>query len=119
MYVVRDGGPAGGTRLYQPTKRDDEDQLTKAIIALAGQYRRYGYRRIPAFATTGGLASGQRRGATHLGAKRLEGADMLTTHRSSPKNSTQMGLMQALDRPATRNANLMTSRNGVWSKPLG
>jgi transposase InsO family protein len=35
-----------GTQRYQPTQRDDEDALTQAIIALAGQYGRYGYRRI-------------------------------------------------------------------------
>lgn len=30
----------------QPTQRDDEDALTRAIITLASQYGRYGYRRI-------------------------------------------------------------------------
>jgi transposase InsO family protein len=35
-----------GTQRYQPTQRNDEDALTRAIIALAGQYGRYGYRRI-------------------------------------------------------------------------
>ena len=35
-----------GTQRYQPTQRDDEDALTRAIIALASQYGRYGYRRI-------------------------------------------------------------------------
>ena len=35
-----------GTQRYQPTQRDDEDELTKAIIALASQYGRFGYRRI-------------------------------------------------------------------------
>ena len=35
-----------GTQRYQPTQRDDEDALTRAIIALAAQYGRYGYRRI-------------------------------------------------------------------------
>jgi putative transposase len=35
-----------GTQRYQPTQRDDEDALTWAIIALASQYGRYGYRRI-------------------------------------------------------------------------
>jgi putative transposase len=37
-----------GTQRYQPTQRDDEDALTRAIIALASQYGRYGYRRITA-----------------------------------------------------------------------
>jgi putative transposase len=35
-----------GTQRYHPTQRDDEDALTRAIIALASQYGRYGYRRI-------------------------------------------------------------------------
>ena len=35
-----------GTQRYQPTQRNDEDALTRAIIALARQYGRYGYRRI-------------------------------------------------------------------------
>jgi hypothetical protein len=33
-----------GTQRYQPTQRDEEDELTKAIIALASAYGRYGYR---------------------------------------------------------------------------
>ena len=35
-----------GTQRYRPTQRDDEDALTHAIIGLASQYGRYGYRRI-------------------------------------------------------------------------
>jgi putative transposase len=35
-----------GTQRYQPTQRNDVDALTRAIIALASQYGRYGYRRI-------------------------------------------------------------------------
>src|SRR5262249_20581238 len=37
-----------GTQRYQPTQRNDEEVLTQAIIALASQYGRYGYRRITA-----------------------------------------------------------------------
>lgn len=37
-----------GTQRYRPTQRDDEDTLTQAIVTLAGQYGRYGYRRITA-----------------------------------------------------------------------
>ena len=37
-----------GTQRYQPIQRDDEDLLTRAIIELASQYGRYGYRRITA-----------------------------------------------------------------------
>jgi transposase InsO family protein len=35
-----------GTQRYESTQRNDEDALTRAIIALASQYGRYGYRRI-------------------------------------------------------------------------
>lgn len=35
-----------GTQRYQPTQRNDEDALTRAIITLADRYGRYGYRRI-------------------------------------------------------------------------
>jgi putative transposase len=35
-----------GTQRYQPTQRNDEDALIRAIITLASQYGRYGYRRI-------------------------------------------------------------------------
>ena len=36
------------TQRYQPMHRTDEDALTEAIIALASEYGRYGYRRITA-----------------------------------------------------------------------
>ncbi len=36
------------TQRYGPIIRDDEDALTAAIIRLAGQYGRYGYRRVTA-----------------------------------------------------------------------
>ena len=35
-----------GTQRYIPTQHDDEDRLTQAIIEMASQYGRYGYRRI-------------------------------------------------------------------------
>ena len=37
-----------GTQRYEPVHRLDEDELTQAIIALAANYGRYGYRRITA-----------------------------------------------------------------------
>jgi putative transposase len=36
------------TQRYQPILRQDEDDLTQAIVSLAGQYGRYGYRRVTA-----------------------------------------------------------------------
>ena len=35
-----------GTQRYEGIDRADEDALTRAIIALASEYGRYGYRRI-------------------------------------------------------------------------
>ena len=39
-------GQPRGTQRYTVIARADEDALTKAVIALAAQYGRYGYRRI-------------------------------------------------------------------------
>lgn len=41
-------GQPRGTQRNRPTQREDEDRLTQAIIQLASQYGRYGYRRITA-----------------------------------------------------------------------
>jgi len=41
-------GQGRGTPRYITPQRDDEDALTRAIIQLASQYGRYGYRRITA-----------------------------------------------------------------------
>jgi putative transposase len=37
-----------GTQRYRAIRREDEDALTQAIVQLASQYGRYGYRRIMA-----------------------------------------------------------------------
>ena len=50
-----------GTQRYRPTHREDEDQLTQAIIALARQYGRYGYRRITALLKRAGWQVGKDR----------------------------------------------------------
>jgi hypothetical protein len=47
-------GQPRGTQRYQPTHRSDEDELTKALIAFASKYGRYGYRRITALLTQAG-----------------------------------------------------------------
>ena len=48
---------------YSPVIRDDEEPLTAAIIRLAGQYGRYGYRRVTALLRTEGW---------HVNHKRVE-----------------------------------------------
>ena len=50
-----------GTQRYRPTQRDDEDTLTQAIVTLAGQYGRYGYRRITALLRRTGWQVGKDR----------------------------------------------------------
>ena len=47
-----------GTQRYRPTQREDEDRLTQAIVALASQYGRYGYRRITALLVRAGWKVG-------------------------------------------------------------
>ena len=65
--ACRNGTPAGcwghwrGTQRYQPIHRLDEDELTRAVVALAAQYGRYGYRRITALLRSAGWAVGQDR----------------------------------------------------------
>ena len=50
-----------GTQRYRPTYRDDEEPLTQAIVTLASQYGRYGYRRITALLRHAGWAVGHDR----------------------------------------------------------
>jgi hypothetical protein len=62
-----------GTQRYAPLRRIDEAALTSALIALAGQYGRYGYRRVTALLNPVRLAGRQRPGAADLAAGRVEG----------------------------------------------
>jgi putative transposase len=50
-----------GTQRYITTQHDDEDALTRAIIQLASQYGRYGYRRITALLQRAGWSVGRDR----------------------------------------------------------
>ena len=50
-----------GTQRYQLTQREDEDALTQAIVMLASQYGRYGYRRITALLRHAGWQVGKDR----------------------------------------------------------
>jgi putative transposase len=45
-HACRLVGQPRGTQRYTAIVRADEDALTRAIIGLAAQYGRYGYRRI-------------------------------------------------------------------------
>ena len=50
-----------GTQRYQPAIRDDEEALTEAILALASEYGRYGYRKITALLQDAGWTVGKDR----------------------------------------------------------
>ena len=50
-----------GPQRYQPIHRLDEDELTRAVVALAAQYGRYGYRRITALLRSAGWSVGKGR----------------------------------------------------------
>ncbi len=50
-----------GTQRYVPTVRADEDALTRAIVTLASEYGRYGYRRITALLQIAGWRVGKDR----------------------------------------------------------
>jgi transposase InsO family protein len=54
-------GQGRGTQRYLPVLRIDEDALTRAIIVLATQYGRYGYRRITALLQAAGWQVGKDR----------------------------------------------------------
>ncbi len=54
-------GQGRGTQRYVPMVRIDEDALTRAIIVLASQYGRYGYRRITALLRLAGWRVGKDR----------------------------------------------------------
>lgn len=50
-----------GTQRYAPTLREDEDRLTQAIVSLACQHGRYGYRMVTAMLKMGGWRVGKDR----------------------------------------------------------
>ena len=54
-------GQGRGTQRYAPILRRDEDALTRAIITLASQYGRYGYRRITVLLQEAGWQVGKDR----------------------------------------------------------
>jgi putative transposase len=50
-----------GTQRYQATQREGEDALTRAVVELASQYGRYGYRRIAVLLNRDGWQVGKDR----------------------------------------------------------
>lgn len=60
-HACRLVGQWRGTQRYQPMHRTDEKALTEAIIHLASEYGRYGYRRITALLHAAGWSVGKDR----------------------------------------------------------
>ena len=60
-HACRIVGQHRGTQRYVPTVLADEDELTRAIIALASEYGRYGYRRVTALLQAAGWQVGRDR----------------------------------------------------------
>ena len=60
-HACRLVGQWRATQRYQPMHRTDEDALTEAIIQLASEYGRYGYRRITALLQEAGWYVGKDR----------------------------------------------------------
>ena len=54
-------GQPRGTQRYLPTQAADEDAITQAIVALAAEYGRYGYRSITALLNEAGWSVGKDR----------------------------------------------------------
>ena len=61
-------GQHRSTQRKRPRGRDDEEALTAAVIRLASQYGRYGYRRITALLRTESWHVNAKRGPAHLAA---------------------------------------------------
>ena len=55
------GQPAAGTQRCRAIRREDEDALTQAILQLASECGRYGYRRITALLKRAGWRRGKNR----------------------------------------------------------
>jgi HTH-like domain len=72
-----------GTQRYRLAQREDEDRLTWAIIELASQYGRYGYRRITALLKRDGSQVGKDRGRADLASRRAEGTAAAETMRTA------------------------------------
>ena len=50
-----------GTQRYEPMWRADEDRLTAAVVTLASEYGRYGYKKIAALLQIAGWSVGRDR----------------------------------------------------------
>ena len=83
-----------GTQRYRAIRREDEDALTQAIIQLASQYGRYGYRRITALL---------KRADWRVGKDRVERISTPATNscRRGPRDLTSRGAEGSTETEAT------------------
>ena len=91
-----------GTQRYRAIRREDEDAFTQAIVQLASQHGRYGYRRITALLKRAGRRVGKDR-VELSGVPRAEG----------PAEAEAARTTVAQRRPCVRLR--PTHRNHVWS----
>ena len=96
-------GQHRGTQRYMPTLPADEDALTRAIVSLASEYGRYGYRRVTALLQANGWQVGKDRVQRIW---RREGLKVPQKHRPRSRLWLNDGLCVRL-RPL--------HRNHVWS----
>ena len=94
---------ARSTQRYHPTQRDDEEALTGSIVSLAGQYGRYGYRRITALLQRAGW------GVNHKRVERIWRREGLKVPQKQPKR----GRLWLADGSCVRLRPL--HRNHVWA----
>jgi transposase InsO family protein len=72
-------GQPRSTQRYQPRVADDEEELTRRIVALAAKYGRYGYRRITALLKADGWR------VNHKRVERIWRAEGLKVPKKQPK----------------------------------
>ena len=81
--VCRLANQPRGTQRYHAIQREDEDALTQAIILLASQYGRYGYRPNHGVAEAGRLAGRQGSRGAYLASLGAEGTAVPEATRTS------------------------------------
>ena len=77
--VCRVLGQSRSTQRYRRQPQDDQASLTAAIIALASQYGRYGYRQVTGLLRNDERTSQSQTGRANLAARRPEGAEEAAT----------------------------------------
>jgi hypothetical protein len=89
-------GRRPGAHRHEPTLRTNEDALTRAIVALAGDYHRYVYRKVTTLWTSSSIA-----GTTsgHLPEGSRSGRSALLENRGIPHVPIDLALVERLQAP--------------------